>query len=92
MERLIDWCPDSRLTVEEALDHPFVQEVRNPAAEPICPYGPFDFTYEKQLYSMDRLRECLCQEVSKFHNDRQTKDFVSPPLMTPQFISESSSY
>lgn len=92
MERLIDWCPDSRLTVEEALNHPFVQEVRNPAAEPICPYGPFDFTYEKQLYSMDRLRECLCQEVSKFHNDRQTKDFVSPPLMTPQFISESSSY
>ena len=92
MERLIDWSPETRLTVEESLEHSFVQSVRNPTEEPDCPHGPFNFTYERHLYSMELLRECLIDEVQKFRTERQTRDFVSPPLMTPHFIVESNSY
>lgn len=92
IDNLLNWDPDLRPTVEEALEHQFVQQVRNRLDEPNCPHGSFDFTYEKHFYSMERLRQCLNDEVNRFRAERKMKDFVTPPLMTPHFIAEANSY
>lgn len=70
VECLLQWNPKERLTVEQALEHPFLATVRNLDDEPSCPWGPFDFSYEYQLCSMPRLREFLINEVSTFRGER----------------------
>ncbi|QLL31378.1 hypothetical protein HG536_0B02410 [Torulaspora globosa] len=70
IEGLLKWDPKKRLTIEQALEHPFLTSVRNLDDEPVCPWGAFDFSYEYQLYSMPRLREFLINEVAMFRGDR----------------------
>lgn len=70
IDNLLKWHPKKRFTVEQALEHPFLGAVRNLDDEPVCPWGPFDFSYEYQLHSMPRLREFLIHEVSMFREER----------------------
>lgn len=70
IDKLLKWNPTKRLTVEQAIEHPFLGAVRDVDDEPVCPWGPFDFSYEYQLYSMPRLREFLMNEVSMFREER----------------------
>lgn len=81
IDLLVQWEADQRLTVEEAIEHPFLQEVRKSEDEPICPEGPFDFFYEHQLCSMPKLREYLINEVMKFRHDRAICDPSTPEVL-----------
>lgn len=74
IDNLLKWHPKRRLAVEQALEHPFLSDVRNIEDEPSCPWGAFDFSYEYQLHSMPRLREYLINEVSMFREDRLRGD------------------
>lgn len=50
LEGLLAFNPEKRLTVEQALQHPFFREIRNPEDEPNCPQGKFqDFDYLTQM-------------------------------------------
>lgn len=81
IEQLLQWEAEQRLTIEDAIKHPFLQEVRKPEDEPICPQGPFDFSYEHQLYSMPKLREFLVNEVSIFRQERAMCDPSTPEVL-----------
>ncbi|KAL6942137.1 mitogen-activated protein kinase smk1 [Hanseniaspora vineae] len=70
LEKLVLWDPEARLTVEQALEHPFFKNVKNPKDEPECPYGVFDFQYEHNLGSLGSLVTCLHDEVKKFKNEK----------------------
>ncbi|GCE99127.1 mitogen-activated protein kinase smk1 [Zygosaccharomyces mellis] len=78
---LVQWEADQRLTVEEAIEHDFLQEVRRPEDEPVCPKGPFDFSYENQLCSMLKLREYLVNEVMEFREERAMCDPSTPEIL-----------
>lgn len=71
IDKLLQWEPESRLNVLQSLEHQFVQSVRKPNDEPICSKGPFNFSYEYNLNSMDDLRQCLNEEVAQFYIERQ---------------------
>ncbi|EDO14992.1 hypothetical protein Kpol_376p5 [Vanderwaltozyma polyspora DSM 70294] len=73
LDRLLRWEASDRLKVQESIEHPFLNEVRHPEDEPICPWGAFDFSYEENLTSMQRLREYLINEVSQFKEERNCK-------------------
>ncbi|SCU93404.1 LAFA_0F16226g1_1 [Lachancea sp. 'fantastica'] len=66
MELLITWDPESRLSVEQILEHPFVADVRDPGDEPVCSHGPFDYSYENSFTSMQMLRDTIYEEVRQF--------------------------
>lgn len=70
IDKILLWDMNERLTVEQALSHPFLVEVKCAEDEPSCPLGPFDFSYETRLNSMPRLREFLMSEVLIFKEDR----------------------
>lgn len=70
MGRILVWESKDRLTVEQALNHPFFSAVKRKEDEPTCPSGPFDFSYEARLNSMPRLREYLISEVMLFKENR----------------------
>ncbi|SCU92276.1 LAMI_0E09582g1_1 [Lachancea mirantina] len=67
LDDLLQWDPDTRPTVEQAIAHPFLSEVRNLNDEPTCPHGHFDYSYEKEFTSMKKIRDCISQEVTIFN-------------------------
>ncbi|CCD22683.1 mitogen-activated protein kinase SMK1 NDAI_0A05280 [Naumovozyma dairenensis CBS 421] len=70
LETLLTWDPDDRFNAEEAINHSFLMDVRKPHDEPDCPHGPFDYSYEYELNSMNALREYLQKEVWNFRKER----------------------
>nr|KAG5704632.1 hypothetical protein BaRGS_025274 [Batillaria attramentaria] len=63
--------PADRITVQRALQHPFLSKYHDPDDEPIC-VPSFEFDFEKELFHMDRtrLREVIYKEVMDFHQPR----------------------
>lgn len=71
IDNLICWDPYERMTVEEVLNHPFLQQVRNEDNEPEC-RTVFDFSFEKGATSLPQLNLLLEREVVSFKQLRLT--------------------
>ena len=46
ISRMLVFNPDDRITVEEALNHPYLAQLHNQCDEPVCP-GKFNFDFER---------------------------------------------
>mmetsp|Transcript_6995 Transcript_6995/g.10624 ORF Transcript_6995/g.10624 Transcript_6995/m.10624 type:complete len:473 (+) Transcript_6995:360-1778(+) len=57
--------PKKRITVDEALRHPFFSKLHCADDEPVAE-KPFDFTFEDQKLNRPRLQELIWEEVSHF--------------------------
>ena len=57
--------PKKRITVDEALRHPFFSKLHCADDEPVA-QKPFDFTFEDQKLNRPRLQELIWEEVSHF--------------------------
>lgn len=53
-----------RITVEEALQHPYLSVWHDPADEPVCPV-PFDFSFESED-STEGMKRLIVEEVRSF--------------------------
>jgi serine/threonine protein kinase len=65
LSRMLTWDAASRITVDEALAHPFVAEHSSPQDEPDCP--PFDFDFENYELSKEVYQNLIWQEMVAFH-------------------------
>lgn len=65
MRKMLEIHPHKRMTVNEALKHPFFEQLHNPADEPVSS-RPFDFSFEDEKLHRIRLQELIWQEVSAF--------------------------
>lgn len=64
LERLLTFDPAQRITVEEALEHPYLAVWHDPNDEPVCPEF-FDFSFEA-VDDPDQMRAMIAQEVINF--------------------------
>ncbi|KAI8391607.1 kinase-like domain-containing protein [Radiomyces spectabilis] len=86
LRRLLHLDPDQRLTVEEALEHPYVAVVRDPAEELRCE-TPFDFESFELLNDTDVLRQCIINEVQRFKGEHARQSSLrlnSVDMLTPK--------
>jgi serine/threonine protein kinase len=60
--------PEKRITVNAALEHPFLQTLHNPDDEP-CADFTFSFEYESEELSSEKIQELVWDEVRSFHPD-----------------------
>lgn len=61
--------PKKRLTVEQALAHPYLEAYHDPMDEPTCPSIPpefFDFDMHKDDISREELKKLLFDEIATF--------------------------
>jgi len=65
MEKMLTFNPHKRISVEDALKHPYLKGLHNPKTEPVCK-TPFDFEFEKVEMTKDVLREFIWDEVLHF--------------------------
>ncbi|KAJ3386561.1 Mitogen-activated protein kinase [Entophlyctis sp. JEL0112] len=70
LERLLTFDPSGRITVEEALAHPYLEAYHDPNDEPSHP-TPFDFSFES-LESIEDMKRAIVQEVNEFAMFRGT--------------------
>lgn len=65
MRKMLQVHPAKRITVEEALAHPFFEPLHSPDDEPIAEQY-FDFSFEEEKLHRKRLRELIWREAGDF--------------------------
>eukprot|EP00057_Strongylocentrotus_purpuratus_P001351 XP_001198372.3 PREDICTED: mitogen-activated protein kinase 3-like [Strongylocentrotus purpuratus] len=66
LERMLSFNPDKRITVEEALAHPYLEQYYDPDDEPVKE-EPFTFVTELDDFPKEKLKEMIFEEASKFN-------------------------
>lgn len=79
LERLLAFDPASRITVTEALQHPYLKIWHDPSDEPDCP-TPFDFLFE-HVDDLKEMRGMIFDEVKLFR--REVRGQGLAPETTP---------
>ncbi|CAJ0832008.1 11487_t:CDS:2 [Entrophospora sp. SA101] len=64
LERFLTFDPAKRVTVEEALEHPYLAVWHDPSDEPVCP-TPFDFSFES-VDDPEQMKNMIAAEVANF--------------------------
>lgn len=73
LERMLAFDPRDRITVDEALDHPYLSIWHDPQDEPVCS-EKFEFSFEA-VNDMKDLKQMVIDEVRDFRR------FVRQPLL-----------
>ncbi|XP_073056817.1 mitogen-activated protein kinase homolog NTF6-like isoform X4 [Primulina eburnea] len=66
VEKLLVFDPAKRITVEEALNHPFLSSLHEINEEPTCP-SPFVFDFEQSSLSEDEIKDLIWNESLNFN-------------------------
>ncbi|GJJ11075.1 hypothetical protein Clacol_005306 [Clathrus columnatus] len=77
LSKMITWDPDKRLTVTEALSHPWLANYHDPADEPACP-AKFDRYKEyEHLTTLEEFRAAIWKEIQDFRKEVRS---LHPPI------------
>lgn len=70
LEKMLVFDPSKRISVEDALDHPYLESLHNIDDEPVAE-STFSFDFEKEDLTKRRLQELIFDEITKFHPEVQ---------------------
>lgn len=62
LEKMLTFAPEKRITVEEALAHPYLKLLHDPLDEPVA-HEPFDVDFENIPLNKEALRALLWEET-----------------------------
>lgn len=67
LDKMLDLNPESRIKVEEALSHPFLESMHDEEDEPNYE-GVLDFTFEEDsTLTIEKLKRLILKEISSFN-------------------------
>ncbi len=73
---MLAFDPNKRITVEEALSHPYLAELHcqedEPSAEPV---SAFDFDFEIYDLKSSDFKELMYEEIMLYHSDEKLKEY-----------------
>ncbi|KAH0450438.1 hypothetical protein IEQ34_021130 [Dendrobium chrysotoxum] len=70
VEKMLTFDPRKRLTVEEALEHPYLASLHDISDEPVC-LMPFSFDFEQHALSEEQMKELIYREALAFNPEYQ---------------------
>ncbi|XP_078508681.1 mitogen-activated protein kinase 7 isoform X1 [Lissotriton helveticus] len=70
MQKMLRFDPRERISVLEALRHPFLSKYHDPDDEPNC-VPAFDFDFDKQVLTKEQIKESIVNEINDFHDKRE---------------------
>ncbi|KAJ4979103.1 hypothetical protein NE237_009883 [Protea cynaroides] len=68
VEKMLTFDPTRRITVEQALAHPYLARLHDIADEPVCS-EPFSFEFERQPLAEEQMKEMIYREALAFNPD-----------------------
>jgi mitogen-activated protein kinase 1/3 len=66
LDKMLAFNPAKRLTVDQCLEHPYLQSIRNKAFEKPC-NTKFDFSFEREEMTRFNLRKNMWKEILRQH-------------------------
>uniref|UniRef100_A0A674PP38 Mitogen-activated protein kinase n=1 Tax=Takifugu rubripes TaxID=31033 RepID=A0A674PP38_TAKRU len=69
LDRMLTFNPIKRITVEEALAHPYLEQYYDPTDEPVAE-EPFNFSMEVDDLPKEKLKELIYEETARFQDPR----------------------
>ncbi|KAJ8448311.1 hypothetical protein Cgig2_021939 [Carnegiea gigantea] len=68
LEKMLVFDPSKRITVDEALCHPYLESLHDINDEPVCS-SPFHFDFEQSFLTENDVKELIWKESVKFNSD-----------------------
>ncbi|KAL2328675.1 hypothetical protein Fmac_022102 [Flemingia macrophylla] len=68
-EKMLVFDPSKRITVEEALNHPYMASLHEINEEPICP-TPFIFDFEQTILNEEDIKDLIWRESLNFSQEQ----------------------
>jgi serine/threonine protein kinase len=79
--------PTKRISVEEALNHPYLAELHFPDDEPTTePVSAFDFDFEIYDLKGPDYKDLLYEETMLYHSEEKRQEYESNKLKYPEGI------
>ncbi|CAK4081385.1 unnamed protein product [Aphanomyces euteiches] len=66
LDKMLSFDPRTRITIDEALEHPYLAQVRDRSVETTAD-TPFDFSFEECELTRKKLQELIFEDVCHFH-------------------------
>ncbi|GME78587.1 unnamed protein product [Ambrosiozyma monospora] len=82
LSKMLTLDPDHRISVEQALEHPYLEVWRDINDEPVCA-TKFDFSFE-EVNNMADMRQMIIDEVRSF------REYVRRPLEEQNIVSDNN--
>ncbi|KAG8431831.1 hypothetical protein GDO86_019805 [Hymenochirus boettgeri] len=70
LSKMLRFDPRERISVREALRHPFLSKYHDPDDEPEC-VPAFDFGFDKKILTKEQIKEAITAEIDSFHSRRE---------------------
>jgi len=87
LKKLLIFDPLKRITVDEALAHPYLKDLHFPEDEPIAePVSLFDFEFEKYELGKEELKDLIYEEILLYHFPEKREEYIKLKRMYPNGI------
>ena len=69
--------PEERITVTDALAHPYLKQLHFPDDEPTTELvSAYDFDFEKFSLSKDDFKDLIYEEIMLYHSDEAAFEYI----------------
>jgi len=71
VKKMLIFDPTKRITIQEALEHPFMANNHNEDDEPVEkePVSAFDFDFELYSLKTDEIKQLMYEEIQLYHSE-----------------------
>jgi serine/threonine protein kinase len=87
LKKMLTYDPDERISVADALAHPYLKQLHFPDDEPTTePVSAFDFDFEKFSLGKDDFKELIYEEIMLYHSDEAAFEYIKNKRKYPEGI------
>ena len=84
LKKMLKYDPEERITVPEALAHPYLKQLHFPDDEPTTdPVTAFDFEFEKYSLSKEDFKDLIFEEIMLYHSDECALKYINAKSENP---------
>jgi serine/threonine protein kinase len=78
IKKMLTYDPDTRITIEEALAHPFLEKLHCETEEPVEkePVAAFDFDFELYSLRTQEFKELIYEEIQLYHSEEAVDKYM----------------
>lgn len=74
---MLVYNPDDRITIAQALEHPYLASLHFPDDEPTTEKVlGFDFDFEKYSLSTSEYKDIMYEEIMLYHSDEAALEYI----------------
>ncbi|KAI5609734.1 mitogen-activated protein kinase 7 isoform X1, partial [Silurus asotus] len=89
---MLRFDPHERISVCQALEHPYLAKYHDPDDEPVC-VPAFDFEFDRQPMGREQIKEAILAEIQDFHQSKQgCRKIQFKPLQSLRQVASNHAY